>query len=366
MERKRKLAIIGTVGVPAKYGGFETLAEYILEEMVRHFEVTVFCEKKVYEGQSPYQYKGAQLKYISLKANGLQSIFYDMVSILKSFAKSDHLLILGVSGTVILPLIRPFTKAKIVTNIDGLEWQREKWDKKAKRFLKWSEKLAVQHSDLIISDNLHIQEYVASEYSASSTLIAYGGDHVTKEEKQGWIDKYPMLISKYAFTVCRIEPENNLDMIIDAYLNSSQLMPYIIVGNWQASEYGRQLFHKYQKEEKLRLMDPIYDQQELNVLRSNCAIYLHGHSAGGTNPSLVEAMYLGLPVIAYGVNYNRATTNHQALYFDSSDELLGALNAVQEQDLNKVSHQLKEHAEEHYLWDKIAKQYVGALLSDQN
>lgn len=364
--RKPKLAIVGSVGVPAIYGGFETLAENILEDMGHHFQVTVFCEKKAYEGKSIPQYKGAQLQYIALKANGSQSILYDMVSILKSFAKSDYILILGVSGTVILPLIRPFTKAKIITNIDGLEWQREKWDKMAKSFLKWSEKSAVRYSDLIISDNLHIQEYVASEYHASSLLIAYGGDHVTKEDKHAWINKYSFLLEKYAFTVCRIEPENNLDIIITSYLNSRQQMPYIIVGNWQASEYGKGLVQKYQKEEKLHLMDPIYDQQELNVLRSNCSIYLHGHSAGGTNPSLVEAMYLGLPVIAYGVNYNRATTNHQALYFDSAEELLYILNSVQEKDLIQVAHQLKDHAEKHYIWDKIAKQYVKAILGSQN
>jgi glycosyltransferase involved in cell wall biosynthesis len=361
--KKPKLAIVGTVGVPAKYGGFETLAEYILEDMVHHFEVTVFCETNAYKGKKLTRYKGAELKYISLKANGSQSIFYDIISILKSFGKADYLLILGVSGTMILPFIRNFTKAKIITNIDGLEWQRDKWDKKAKYFLKWSEKLAVQYSDLIISDNLHIQEYVASEYSASSLLIAYGGDHVTKEDKNPWVNKYAFLLEKYAFTVCRIEPENNLDMIITSYLNSNQLMPYIIVGNWQASEYGRRLIQKYQKEEKLRLMGPIYDQQELNVLRSNCAMYLHGHSAGGTNPSLVEAMYLGLPIIAYGVSYNRATTNHLALYFYSDEELLKLLNAVHEQELEKVARQVKQYAEENYIWEKISKQYVEALLS---
>jgi glycosyltransferase involved in cell wall biosynthesis len=360
--KKPKLAIVGTVGVPAKYGGFETLAENILEDMVQHFEVTVFCEREAYQDRLITKYKGAHLTYLSLKANGTQSILYDIVSILKSFGKTDYLLVLGVSGTIIFPFIRRFTKAKIITNIDGLEWQRDKWDKKAKIFLKWSERMGVKYSDVVISDNQFIKEYVLAEYHKNSTLIPYGGDHVTKENRAQWISQYPFLIQDYAFSVCRIEPENNLDMIIQAYLSSNQVMSYTIVGNWQASAYGRGLYNKYCKEEKLLLLDPIYEQKELNVLRSNCSVYLHGHSAGGTNPSLVEAMYLGLPVIAYGVNYNRATTDHQALYFDSKGSLIKLLNSVREEDLKRSAQQLKRFAEENYLWKIISLQYVETLL----
>src|SRR5690606_22673553 len=160
--------------------------------------------------------------------------------------------------------IRQFAKGKIITNIDGLEWQRDKWGKNTQRFLKWSEKLAVKYSDLVISDNYYIKEYVSQEYNASSLLIAYGGDHVTKEEKPKWVNQYPIINEDYAFTVCRIEPENNLDMIINAFLSSEQKMPYLIVGNWNASAYGRNLRNKYTGEKKLRLLDPIYNQDELN------------------------------------------------------------------------------------------------------
>ena len=363
MNKKKKLAIIGTVGVPAKYGGFETLAEYILEDMVREFDVTVYCEKASYKGRAISSYKGAELKYIPMKANGSQSVLYDVIAMARSFTSHDFLLILGVSGTVFLPFIRPFTKGKIITNIDGLEWQRDKWGEKTQSFLKWSEKLAVKYSDLVISDNHYIKEYVAEEYDASSLLIAYGGDHVTKEEKAKWVDQYPILNEDYAFTVCRIEPENNLDMIISAYLSSKQKMPYLIVGNWNASAYGRNLRHKYSGERKLRLLDPIYNQDELNALRSNCRIYLHGHSAGGTNPSLVEAMYLALPIVAYGVSYNLATTNHAARYFSSSEELAKILNEVTDEDLVEISIKMKDYAEKNYLWKDISLKYVEAIKS---
>ena len=174
---------------------------------------------------------------------------------------------------------------------------------------------------------------------------------------------YPILNEDYSFTVCRIEPENNLDMIISAYLSSKQKMPYLIVGNWNASAYGRNLRNKYSGEKKLRLLDPIYNQDELNALRSNCRVYLHGHSAGGTNPSLVEAMYLALPIVAYGVSYNLATTNHAARYFSSSEELTKTLNEVTDEDLVEISIKMKDYAEKNYLWKDISLKYVEAIKS---
>ena len=184
---------------------------------------------------------------------------------------------------------------------------------------------------------------------------------MTKEEKAKWVHQYPILHEDYAFTVCRIEPENNLDMIIQAYLASRQMMPYLIVGNWKASAYGENLRNKYGNEKKLMLLDPIYDQDELNALRSNCRIYLHGHSAGGTNPSLVEAMYLALPIIAYRVSYNLATTNHDARYFHSSESLVKILNEVTDEDLEEMSVKMKSYAEKNYLWKDISLKYVEAI-----
>lgn len=354
---KKKLAILGIVGVPANYGGFETLVDNLLDLLPKFFDVTVFCESKTYP-EKLESYKGAKLVYINKKANGAQSIIYDSVCLLKSYKSQDFILLLGVSGAIMVPLLRPFTSAKIVTHIDGLEWKRDKWGWFAKKFLKFSERLAVTFSHGIISDNKHIQDYVHKEYGKSSFLIAYGANHVSHVAREPYLKKFSFLSSPYIFTVCRIEPENNVEMQLRAFKECDIGMPYVVVGNWNANEYGLKLYHDYSTVDNIILYNPIYETDELNVLRSNCFFYLHGHSAGGTNPSLVEAMYLGLPVIAYGVNYNRETTFGRAQYFNNFEELKILLIKIHELDRASMMNDLSKLAKKNYSWKAITKEYV--------
>lgn len=353
----KKIAIIGTVGIPAKYGGFETLTEYLTKNLHDKYELTVFCSGKSYS-QKLDNYNGAKLEYVDLHANGVQSIPYDIISIFKSLRFADTLLILGVSGCIVLPFVQLFSKKRIVVNIDGLEWKRDKWGKWAKWFLKFSEKLAVKYADVVVADNKVIQEYVKSEYGVQSELIAYGADHVTKELLSDELKlKYPFLDSSYAFKVCRIEPENNLHVILEAFADYAK-MHLVIIGNWGNSEYGKELKEKYTGYENIFLLDPIYDQQMLNQIRSNCYVYMHGHSAGGTNPSLVEAMYLGLPVVAFGVQYNKATTRSKANYFISKNELVELLKNISDEDLKKNGEEMKDIAHKNYTWQNILEHYA--------
>jgi glycosyltransferase involved in cell wall biosynthesis len=361
----KKISIIGTVGIPAKYGGFETLVEYLVKNLSSKYDITVYCSAKNYE-KKLNSYNGANLKYINLNANGVQSIFYDIISIIDSLRYTDTLLILGVSGCSILPIIKPLCKLmnkRILINIDGLEWKREKWNKFAKEFLKFSEKLAVKCADVIISDNLVIKDYVKSEYNKDSVFIPYGGDHVKYEPLSNeLVSKYPFLKEKYAFKVTRIEPENNIHLILEAFSEFKELN-LVIVGNWNKSRYGQELREKYHSFSNIFLLDPIYDQQILNAIRSNCFVYIHGHSAGGTNPSLVEAMYLGLPIIAYGVEYNKVTTQYKALYFMNKNELLKLINEIiSNRDLLiHIGQTMREIAIREYTWENIAREY-GSIL----
>lgn len=359
---KKKLAILGIVGVPANYGGFETLVDNLLDLLPKFFEVTVFCESKVYPEKSK-SYKGANLVYLDKKANGVQSIIYDSLALLKSYKEQDFILLLGVSGAIMIPLLKPFTKAKIVTHIDGLEWKRDKWGWFAKKFLKFSERLAVTFSHGVISDNKHIQDYVMEEYRKSSFLIAYGANHVSYVEPKPYLKKFAFLGSPYIFTVCRIEPENNIEMQLRAFKECEIGMPYVVVGNWNANDYGMKLYQEYSKVQNIILFNPIYEMEELNVLRSNCFFYLHGHSAGGTNPSLVEAMYLGLPVIAYGVNYNKETTFGRALYFDHFEELKELLFQIRDLNREEIIENLSKLAKKNYSWKAITKKYVKMFRS---
>lgn len=355
---KNRVAIIGTVGLPATYGGWETLVDHLTRHLSREFDISVFCSSKRYD-QKLSTYNGAKLKYIHLDANGIESIPYDLVSMLKSLRDADTLLILGVSGCIFLPIIKLFSSRKIIVNIDGLEWKRAKWGRIARWFLKVSEGVAVRTADITVADNREIQRYIAAEYGVSSQLIAYGGDHVSHQSFDENANlEYPFGVSRYAFKVCRIEPENNLDIILEAFSQFSDIN-LVIVGNWSNSEYGKELKQKYKNYDHIYLLDPIYEQDSLNQLRSNCYIYLHGHSAGGTNPSLVEAMYLGLPVIAYEVAYNRETTCNKAMYFTSKNELIDILRSVKPNELEVVAENLKRCAVEDYTWREIAVKYAS-------
>lgn len=359
---KKKLAIVGIVGVPANYGGFETLTDNLLDLLPNFYDITVFCESKAYPKKLE-TYKGAKLEYVNFKANGAQSIVYDSVSLLKSFRHFDYIILLGVSGAIMLPFIKPFSKAKLIGHIDGLEWKRDKWGWFAKRFLKFSERLAVKFSHAVIADNKHIQDYIAKEYSENSFLIAYGANHVNEVDPAPYRKKFSFIDKPYIFTVCRIEPENNVELQLRVFAENDIPIPYVIVGNWNASEYGIKLYRKYSKEKNVILYNPIYESEELNALRSNCHFYLHGHSAGGTNPSLVEAMYLGLPIIAYGVNYNRETTFNKAVYFNDYQDLKEILLDLDSLDRPEIMNTMLKLAKKNYSWKAISKQYIKMLES---
>ena len=350
-----KVAIIGTQGVPAKYGGFESLVENLLgDNCPDDVKYTVFCSgKDMHEKLS--QYKRATLKYIPLKANGAQSVPYDILSLCKALKGYDVVLVLGVSGCLFLPIFHLLNSKKLIINIDGMEYKRDKWGKIAKKVLKMSEAVAVKYADVVITDNKAIQDYVAMEYGKESKLIAYGGDHVLRNVSEEFIestlDKYGLKKGDYAIAVCRIEPENNCDMVLRAFSKSDKTLVYI--GNWGHSEYSQQLRDKYSGYSNIKMLDAIYDLDVLYALRKSAGIYVHGHSAGGTNPSLVEAMFFGIPIVSFDVVFNRATTKDSAYYFKDSDNLLEIINRE-----GLDGSKMKEIAEKNYTWKTISAQYV--------
>jgi glycosyltransferase involved in cell wall biosynthesis len=317
----------------------------------------VYCSSKSYPDKSP-TYLSAQLKYIPLNANGAQSIVYDWISLFLAMWRADVILLLGVSGATMLPLVRLFSSAKIVTNIDGIEWRRQKWKGLAKWFLKFSEKVAVRFSHEVIADNGAIAAYVKETYGVDAHVIAYGGDHALSVEPVS-VDELE-LPKKYAFSVCRIEPENNVHMIIEAFAEQTEL-PLIIVGNWDSSEYGKTLRGKYAELAHIHLLNPIYDLGKLHTLRSNASLYVHGHSAGGTNPSLVEAMHFGVPILAYDCNFNRFTTEGGALYFKTKGELTNLIKDTRLDIYERIGSDMLKSAQQRYTWDIVAQQYFSLI-----
>ena len=273
-----KVAIIGSVGVPARYGGFETLADQLVQHLSEKIDITVYCSKHQYTRRLD-KYYNAKVKYVALQANGVQSIPYDIISILRSFRDNDVLLILGVAGVFVLPFIKWFSKVKVIVHIDGMEWKREKWNRYAKAYLRYAELISFKVADRIVADNQAIMTNIDSQYHDKTEFIAYGTDHVVKSSLEAkLLSKLEIRSKRYAFSVCRIVPENNVLMIIEAFEKLN--MDLVIVGNWYDSEYGISIWQRYLDCEHIYLINPIYNQKELDSLRSNCELYIHGHSAG--------------------------------------------------------------------------------------
>lgn len=355
--KRETLAIVGTVGLPANYGGWETLVENIVVPLGNEFDITVFCSAKRYMAQKP-SYLDIKLEYIDLDANGIQSIPYDIVSLWRS-RKFDRVLILGTSGCIALPFFRIISKARYFLNIDGLEWKRQKWSAFAKTYLRISEYFGCYSAQELVADNKVIQEHIHATYKKQSTLIAYGGNQPSQQNETKIVK--PLAANRpFCFSVCRIEPENNSHILLEAFseIPSKRL---VFVGNWDASDYGRKLRTKFDHVENIQMLDPIYDRSELDRYRAHCEVYLHGHSAGGTNPSLVEAMSLGLPVMSYDVNFNRETTENKALYFRNTEELTSLLINESLVDLKSIAKEMKEVADRRYTWEIVSKQYIELL-----
>ncbi len=298
-------------------------------------------------------FKNARLKYVPFKANDIQSIPYDIISLLRSMRGYDIILYLGVS-VPIFKVLKRFCKGKVVANIDGISKDRGKYDRYHKIYLDYITKNEIIAPDAIISDNLGIQEYAKEEYGRDSYLIAYGGDQalvdMPEEEQSDILKEYGLVSGEYAVSVCRIEPENNCHLTLRAFSETKKKLAFI--GNWDKSEYGRKLKEEYAGSDNIRIINPIYDQRTLFALRNNANLYIHGHKVGGTNPSLVEAMFFGKPILCFDVVFNRATTFGKAEYYDSYDQLRDLIVRH-----NEDGDSLRELAYENYTWEHIVKQY---------
>lgn len=355
-----KIAILGTVGVPGRYGGFETLAENLARYhniTGQHAGLTVWCSAKD-NAEHPARFESADLRYLGLRANGVQSILYDALSLWQAARSGyDCILLLGVSGALVLPLIRLISRARIITNIDGFEWKRDKWKGLARMVLRTSEWAGVRFSHEVIADNEAIAAYVSDNYGSDCHVIAYGGDHALHHA--GEVEAPEGLPDSYALALCRIEPENNVHVILEALDGLGT--PLVFVGNWENSAYGRALKAQYGERPNLFLFAPIYDPDVLYAVRERASVYLHGHSAGGTNPSLVEMMHFGIPVLAHGCTFNRYSTEDKARYFETAVELAEHMRSLDPDAAAQIGSKMREIAQRKYTWDQIGKAYFDLL-----
>jgi glycosyltransferase involved in cell wall biosynthesis len=319
-DRKTHIAVIGSAGIPNRYGGPEAFAESIAPVLVeKGYDVTVTCDRSKYPDRAgdPDVYRGVHREFIGVNANGARSILHDLLAFLRVAGRSDFILALGVSGGMFFPFFRfvcAFTGARLLVNIDGVEWRRDKFNALAKFVLFTSDWLAQRFAHVIIYDNEALLGYV--RHPRKAVCVEYSGDQAlaTPPAATG------QPAGTFALTICRIEPENNCELIIEGFLKSS-LPTFMFVGNWDRSEYGRALRRRYAAEPRLKLADAIYDPAIVRELRGRCAAYLHGHSVGGTNPSLVEILFFDCQIFCYDCSFNRVSVGAAAHYFSTPEDL---------------------------------------------
>ena len=360
MNDVKRIAIVGCQGLPARYGGYETLVEYLAEYKPVDVDVTVYCCARIYKDKRPLWYKNVHLEYINLPSNGLMSCLYDMYTIIKSVNRFDKILILGNSGGFILPFLVKYRR-KFVLNIGGIEWKRSKYNCVLQKIVRFLMKVAVKYSGYLVVDNEGIKEYVKEEYNRNdSAVIAYGGDQARRVPvSPDVLIKYPFLSNKYAVAIARIQSDNNVEMLLEAF-NEAEY-PLVYIGNWNISEYAKKIREKYSSYSNLILLDAIYDLNILNIIRSNCHLYIHAHSAGGTNPSLVEAMHLNVPIFCYGNIFNKYVTENKTYYFTSEVELKLLIKNLNDLELASISIEMKRIALEKYTWKIIVQKYYDFL-----
>lgn len=351
MSNNSKWALCGSRGLPAGYGGFETFCDHFSRINHKHnnLDLIVFCDKTIAK-ESEYKY--AERFFLPISANGFSGIFYDILSMIICIFYRRNIILLGCSGGIFIPFCRLFG-IKVLTNIAGIEWGRSKWNFFAKWFLKFSESVAIKFSNKVISDNQGIAEYVLAEYGISSKVIEYGADHLLHFNNNKLLD------NNFYLAIARCQSDNNISEILSSFSQTGDKLKF--VSNWRDSDYGDKLFHDYKDFKNIELLDPIYDNEVIYNLRSSCIAYIHGHSAGGTNPSLIEAMMCGSVCICYDNVFNRYTTENHGYFWNTTEDLIDII-----QNFNIDIHEkeiYKNIAIKRYSWSRIIHEYNKLMRS---
>lgn len=357
---KKKLALIGTNGIPARYGGAETLFENLVRELADTYDITVYCSNNQDRKSVGNSYLGASLKYYPLSANGWQAIPYDILSILHAARHSNVLYIFGATAVFVVSILRFFGfRKKVFLNNGGLnEWEREKDPPFVRRYSKWNRKVTRGKIDHIVDNALYVKSLKDTFGIENVTVIRYGGDnarHIPVDAEL--LSKYPFLNDRYYVSVSRAQVDNNLHMVLEAFACMPE-RKLVLVSNFQVSQYGKNLYQKYSSGyPNIILIPGIYDKRELDAVRSNAFAYIHSHSRCGTPPSLCEAMNLGLPIISFDAEVNHEVTGDNAFFFSTAGDLRRIVEETPDAGLSDMALKSLDLAKRELTWDHIASQY---------
>ncbi len=353
------IAIIGTRGIPNRYGGFEQFAEYLSEGLVKSgHRVTVYNSHL-----HPYQesfWRGVKIIHCYDAENKLGTtgqFIYDLMCIVDTRKRNfDIILQLGYTSSTIWGRLLPRKKVIVTTNMDGLEWKRSKYSKVVRHFLLYAEKLAIKYSDYLIADSLGIQQYLKNKYDKDAVFIPYGAN-VFNQPNATVLNKYQLTAFRYNMLIARLEPENNIETILDGTMLQTTSQTFLVIGN-SDTNYGEFLKKKYAKGNHIRFLNGIYNMEELNNLRYYSNLYFHGHSVGGTNPSLLEAMASQSLVCAHDNIFNKSVLENDGYYFSSVTDVAKLLTSVfKEDEAEKLNNNILK-IETKYSWDAVIHQYL--------
>lgn len=375
-----KIAFVSVRGIPNNYGGFEQFAEYISVGLAqRGHEVVVYSPH--FHPYKESEYKGVKIKHVyspeMWMGSSVGSFFYDF-KCLKDALKNEKFDIIYEAGyTSIVPAFIWFNvKARkdviVTTNMDGLEYKRTKFNTLVRKFVFWEERMAVKHSHYLVADNMGIHDYYKEKYGKPSKFLAYGAD-IHDDYDINVLDEYALKENGYYLIIARMEPENNIEMAIKGYLasneNSEGGRPLVLVGKTN-TPFAKELIKRYGAEKNVRFLDGIYDFKKINSVRKYSYAYLHGHSVGGTNPSLLEAMASDVMMLAHDNIFNRAVLKGNAFFYKDAAEVTALLNdmerLVAENKERIVKANLKE-IRENYSWEHLVDQheeYFEWLMKD--
>ena len=355
-----RISMIGTRGVPATYGGFETAIEEIGKRLVhRGHDVVVYCRAGADPNLS--EYLGMKLIHLpAIKSKALETLSHTALTAIRMrfSQRVDVAFVFNAANAPFLPLIRA-RKVPVAVHVDGLEWKRGKWGRGGRRYYRAAEQLSVRWADALIADAQGISDYYRDEFDVPTELISYGTDASASSGSER-LAELGLTADGYHLVVARFEPENHVNVIVDGYSNSAAKLPLVVVGSAPYSAaYTERIAATAAADARVLMLGGIWDQTLLDQLYANARTYLHGHSVGGTNPSLLRAMGAGTAVIAWDVVFNREVVGSGAEFFTSEREVTESLHAAERDSeaTAELGKQLRARAVRLYNWDDVALQY---------
>jgi glycosyltransferase involved in cell wall biosynthesis len=350
--------MVGTRGVPARYGGFETAVEEIGRRLAdAGHRVVVYCRTSPDdEGPRPERHLGMELVHLpAARKRSLETLSHTALSVTHLVRhRTDVAFVFNAANSPLLPVIRA-ARIPVATHVDGLEWKRAKWGPTGQRYYRAAEALSVRWSDALIADAAGIADYYTREFGAPTTLLTYGAPLIAPGSDR--LAELGLEPGGYHLVVARFEPENHVDVIVDGYRRSAAGKPLVVVGSAPYSDEYTARVHDL-ADDRVRFLGGVWDQVQLDQLYASAYTYLHGHSVGGTNPSLLRAIGAGAPVIAFDVDFNREVVADAGRYFADAADVAARLDEAEADPaaVAAAGARARELAAG-YDWDEVAAGY---------